>query len=326
MDNNGGNVYKYKKDKGYESLPREMLQDNNMTWGARGLLGNIESLPDNYRIHKVKLYDMCPDKKKVTERYWNELVVNGYIIQFRKMSNRKSEYIYLFSSGKFTSEEVEEKIKEFSEIGFSLYLNKSQEEAFNKQSESKSVEPAEKSKVVKNEVPYVRNEQVVEKPYVPNEHMEEIPSNKDSHHMFETNCSEGANIRFTNKGLDDDDYLIYINNISQNDKLKSISKYLIECGVELNDVIEIANEMTVDPRMANINLIRAQMEWCVDKSHSDGIGNFHKYFIRGLKMRLENQKIKYNVNAENGLFESDKQEQGDTPKGDIPLFNWLDDC
>lgn len=105
-----GNVKKFKKDKGYESLNRMMLQDEeNLSLAAIGLLANLTSYPDTWNVHKTELYTrFAKSGRRVVERAWNELVENNYIVQLKKRNGSKFDYIYYHSQIKFTEEDIKE--------------------------------------------------------------------------------------------------------------------------------------------------------------------------------------------------------------------------
>ncbi|SER53161.1 hypothetical protein SAMN05421767_1781, partial [Granulicatella balaenopterae] len=48
-------IYKYNRNKGYESISRDFLQNNNLSLQARGLLAYMISMPEDYVFHKTQL-------------------------------------------------------------------------------------------------------------------------------------------------------------------------------------------------------------------------------------------------------------------------------
>lgn len=44
-----GEIKKYENSKGYESISRDFLQDNSISFEARGFLGYLQSLPSDWR-------------------------------------------------------------------------------------------------------------------------------------------------------------------------------------------------------------------------------------------------------------------------------------
>ncbi|MGM8141505.1 hypothetical protein [Enterococcus italicus] len=98
-----GQITKYENSKGYESISRDFLQDNSISFEARGLLGYLQSLPTSWKIYKTELYTRCESNKRASiDRIWKELLQANYLLQFRKRNGKKWEYQYIFSLTKFT--------------------------------------------------------------------------------------------------------------------------------------------------------------------------------------------------------------------------------
>lgn len=105
-----GNVKKYQRDKGYEPIRREMLQDeDNLSIEAMGLLCNLTSYPDTWEVHKTQLYRrFAKNGRRKIENAWNELVDERYIVQLRRRNGKLWEYIYYHSQVRFTNDEIRE--------------------------------------------------------------------------------------------------------------------------------------------------------------------------------------------------------------------------
>ena len=103
-----GNVKKFTKNKGYESLNRNMLQDvKRLSLDAIGLLSNLTSYPDDWTIHKTELYKRYSKSgRRKVERAWNELVEEHYIVQLRRRKGKTYEYIYYHNQERFTEDEI----------------------------------------------------------------------------------------------------------------------------------------------------------------------------------------------------------------------------
>lgn len=109
-----GQISKFQKGKGYESIPRELLQDTNLSLEAIGLLSYMQSLPENWKLYKTELYTRFPkNKRRSIDNIWKELVENNYLLNFRKRDGRKYVYSYVFTVTPFTKEETEELIKAY---------------------------------------------------------------------------------------------------------------------------------------------------------------------------------------------------------------------
>ncbi|MFD4820112.1 hypothetical protein [Peribacillus butanolivorans] len=105
-----GNVKKFLKDKGYESIHRNMLQDvDHLSLESIGLLAHLRSYSDNWKIHKTELYKrFAKSKRTKVEKAWNELVQEKYIVQLRKRAGKKYEYIYYHNHERFSDEDIKD--------------------------------------------------------------------------------------------------------------------------------------------------------------------------------------------------------------------------
>ncbi len=105
-----GNVKKFKGNKGYESLDRHMLQDEeNLSLEAIGLLANLTSYPDTWTLHKTELYKrFAKSGRRIVEKAWDNLIDNKYIIQLRKRNGQKYDYMYYHSQVPFTDSDIKE--------------------------------------------------------------------------------------------------------------------------------------------------------------------------------------------------------------------------
>lgn len=114
MENTKGNVKKYVKRKGYESLNRDMLQDeNNLSLEAIGLLSNLTSYPDTWELYKTELYKRFKKTgRRKVEKAWDNLVEEKYIVQLRRRNGKKYDYIYYYSQERFSDEEINQITKD----------------------------------------------------------------------------------------------------------------------------------------------------------------------------------------------------------------------
>lgn len=104
-----GEIKKYENSKGYESISRDFLQDNSISFEARGFLGYLQSLPSDWKIYKTELYKRCERNKRASiDKIWKELLEAKYMIQFRKRNGKKWEYQYIFSLTKFTENDIKQ--------------------------------------------------------------------------------------------------------------------------------------------------------------------------------------------------------------------------
>lgn len=105
-----GNVKRFVKNKGFESINRDMLQDvEHLSLQAIGLLANLTSYPDTWTIYKTELYNrFAKNGRRSVENAWNELVKSNYVVQLRKREGNKYSYIYYHSQTPFTDEDIQE--------------------------------------------------------------------------------------------------------------------------------------------------------------------------------------------------------------------------
>ena len=114
-----GQITKFQKTKGFESLPREMLQDTNLSLEAIGLLSYMQSLPEDWKLYKTELYTRFPkNKRRSIDNIWKELVEHNYLLNFKKREGKKYVYSYVFTVVPFSKEEAEQITKEHEVNGF----------------------------------------------------------------------------------------------------------------------------------------------------------------------------------------------------------------
>src|SRR5699024_6487008 len=103
------NIKNYSKDKGFEIIPRGLLQHENLSLQAIGLLCNLQSYPEDWNLHKTELYTRFKKNKKTSvSNAWDELVNENYIVQLRRRDGKKWNYIYYFNLEPFTEDQVKE--------------------------------------------------------------------------------------------------------------------------------------------------------------------------------------------------------------------------
>jgi hypothetical protein len=74
-------VIRVEKNKNYSVINNEGLRDNNLSWGAKGLLAYLLSLPDNWNIILEHLKTISKDGRDSTNAKLKELQENNYLIQ-----------------------------------------------------------------------------------------------------------------------------------------------------------------------------------------------------------------------------------------------------
>jgi hypothetical protein len=114
-------IQKYLKNKGYESISRDFLQNNDLSFEARGLLAYMESMPDNYVFYKTQLQKVSARNKRTSiDRIWNELIDGNYLISFVKRDGSKYQYRYYFTQDKFDDAAIQNIHDELAIDGFTF--------------------------------------------------------------------------------------------------------------------------------------------------------------------------------------------------------------
>jgi hypothetical protein len=69
-------------------ISRALLEDEFLTWGARGLMAYIEAMPDDWKFDRMDLVNACGDayaphhsNYKVIDALVDELLAAGYLEQ-----------------------------------------------------------------------------------------------------------------------------------------------------------------------------------------------------------------------------------------------------
>lgn len=117
-----GSIVRFSKNKGYESIPRELAQNENLSYEARGLLISIASYPEAFKLYKCELYQrsVLNNRRKI-DRCWQELIDAGFVLQFRKREGRSFVFSYLFSLEPFSAEELLSLFQEAYDYNFHYY-------------------------------------------------------------------------------------------------------------------------------------------------------------------------------------------------------------
>lgn len=329
-ENDSGLIVNASKGKGYESLSRNMLQDTNLSLEAIGLLANIQSYPDNWKLYKTELYRRFPkNKRKSIDRIWDELVRNGYIVQFRRRVGRQYIYKYIMSSEKYFKNDIIEIIKSEEEIGFLFY-----HKDMLKSEDMKSIDPLD----------YIQLSEI-DNWTVQNEHSNKDSDTNDSSTVpfgqSKVSSSKGTPSRSITKrstinSLDDDDNIYkdeYTQEISKLEKLntfisdredfKVLSQMLFESSVELEDISDIIEYFHFNNDKFKIDVIRQQLKWMKQKTNEGvGISSFSKYFINGIEGRVKTGDMSDNFDVEEEFY-SRLNIDRNLPK--VPLINWLNE-
>lgn len=280
-----GQVKKYQRSKGYESLPRELLQDENLSLEAIGLLSYMQSLPETWVLYKTQLYTQFPKNKRSSiDRIWKELVENKYLLNFRKREGKKYVYNYIFSVLPFSEEDIQDILKEQNDNDFwSVDFQQS------KMDSSKST--TNKLTIKKSNIKRLDNSK-------------EIKNDDDEYNINEAQNNLEKLVELTNSS----------------EELKFLSQGLFESKVDLDEIVLIAEYFN---RTGNfkIDVVKQQLEWMKQKSETEtGISDFGVYFIQGYEKRIKSNKFKPIQDLESQFYEK----MGITEElPNIPMYNWL---
>ena len=305
--------------KGYESINRDMLQDGNLSLESIGLLSNIISYSENWKLNKTELYTRFNKNKRTSiDRMWDELVSNGYIVQFRKRVGRKYVYQYLVTSHKFNKEEISSIISKVKETGYLFY-----HKAMLKMEDMSKInpldfivlkEPNAKKEYKKDEVldfsDIISSGEVEDNSSVDNKQSTDNSSNHtDSKSIFK---------RFTiKKVIKEEELFKGHDKISReykesfrpeiNELKSTLHRYMIRPSYsEL-----IADEFIKSSIPVDMDIVLQQLKWMVIKSKSeDGIGSVVDYFVNGYLKRLSNSRL--------------QSPNEDDVLPYIPMYNWVE--
>lgn len=318
-----GRVNQFSKNKGYEAVPREVLQSNSLSRAAKGLLLELKSYSENWVLHKTELYTRnSEDGRTATERQWDELVRKGYIIQFRKRTGKKYIYEYFFTTEKFTLEDIQEIRLEMIKLGYLFYLKPSMEKELKKE-----LEIDEKYELSEYELSCMIWD-------VENQQSNKNTGTSTFVEMLILDSPKRASKRTYNKREDDDEYNInkgdesFENQVAKKAKEKDkieeanlVSGLLTKSGVDNSDALKILDAILDEPELIHAESIVSQLRWCVMKNKNEGISNLPTYFLNGLRMKLKNVSMKNDYDFQRSFAEL----MSDGDSGDIeeiPLHDW----
>lgn len=293
-------IKRYSSRKGYESLPRDLLQNRALSLGAIGLICNMISYSEDWVLHKTELRNRFTDTPKMVDKFWDELVELGYIIQFRRRVGKSYEYSYFINDQPFNLKETQDLLISLFEDGFTLYHKKmlgNKIDSFlpylkceNKESLDLSIfesyfgvveidnpkkhDNSNDSWGCRFRQPQMDNPKWAS----PNRQANKLTINK-----------------INNKQKDDDDILLraskskMVNDLlNQDERLKDTAKYLFGSGLNWDTVQDIIIHLEDREELLIPELIAKQYEWCIVKQRTTGISDFAKYFIKGLEDKAKN--------------------------------------
>jgi hypothetical protein len=114
-------------DRDYTQIPNETIRaveakhEKPISLEAFALIANLFSYPDTWELHKTELYKRFAFNKETSvRRAWNELIKEGYIVEYKYRVGKKWEYEYVYNILPYTEEQRriiwEEAVEEYGEI------------------------------------------------------------------------------------------------------------------------------------------------------------------------------------------------------------------
>lgn len=117
-----GKIQRYHRNKGYESIPRDFAQNENLSYEARGLLISIASYPENFKLYKCELYSRSEkNSRRKIDRAWEELISQGFILQFRKREGRNFLFTYVYSLESYDKQDILGILEEAKQSDYHFY-------------------------------------------------------------------------------------------------------------------------------------------------------------------------------------------------------------
>lgn len=126
-------IKKYNRGDYYQKLPQALLQTTTLSYEAIGLLCQLESHSENFKIYKTQLYHRSKkNSRHKIDKIWEELEENNYLVSLRKREGKKYVYEYVFSTIPFSEEEKVNICEEYMRKGYELPVKKSNQELVEK--------------------------------------------------------------------------------------------------------------------------------------------------------------------------------------------------
>ncbi|MFR4518369.1 MAG: hypothetical protein ACLUBL_03010 [Fusobacterium sp.] len=95
----------------YTQINNDILRNNELSWGAKGLLSYMLSRPDNWNFNMKEIASNSCESYGMTQKYMKELIEKKYVLRKRvgvKGSRGKFQNLFYFNDVPFTEEEIQE--------------------------------------------------------------------------------------------------------------------------------------------------------------------------------------------------------------------------
>lgn len=306
-------IKRFSKSKGYESLPRELLQSKELTLEAIGLIANISSYPENWVLRKTELQKRFPKHgRRVIDRIWDELVENSYILQFRKRVGRSYDYRYFYDVTPFSAEEVQELLHHNFDDNFMLYHKDMKSEGFNVKDLTDYVFIENKGELDCSfwDVQNAQSTECDNTNVSSSVHFEQFNLDSPKRTLSKL-TKEKINYKDNNNN---NNYINSDENETELDILNELSKdqgsvghatrFLYSTGLDIKLVVEIAMALYSRPYLAIPELIVQQIELTNNLVKAGKMYSYAAYFIRGLEMRYQGYESSVDTGDINNYYSS----------------------
>lgn len=291
-------IKRFTKSKGYESLPRDLLQNNKLSLASRGLLVNMASYPDTWILRKEELVHRFKESHSAVRKMWDELVENNYILQFYKRAGKRYQYKYYFNTEPFTVEEISEmlqqeynneyelyhkeilKIKDKSQLNIMdfIYIEDKQKDILKLFISAYSFEP------LKSGVPENAVKSTLFEPLdlgVPNAEANKLTI-KEINYIDDDDLYKGAQ-KTEGTSLPK---IQEVSTIASNPVLHEANQYLREIHLNLEDRKGVILWLRDNEAYQDLGLIKAQIDYMLKHAEKESISDFAAFFSFGIKRRF----------------------------------------
>ena len=94
----------------YTQISNQILRNNELSWGAKGLLSYMLSRPENWDFNMKEIASNSNESYGMCQKYMKELIDKNYIVRIKrgvKGVKGKFEIVYYLNDRPFTNEEIE---------------------------------------------------------------------------------------------------------------------------------------------------------------------------------------------------------------------------
>ena len=81
-------IFRKKSRIHYTQIPNYILNNKNLSWGAKGLLCYLLSKPDDWQVYESEIATHSKDGRRLTHRYFGELLERGYMTKDKRRDDK----------------------------------------------------------------------------------------------------------------------------------------------------------------------------------------------------------------------------------------------